>query len=76
MAVIISQAGDKKDTEAKKPSSSKDKDGRLWTERAKEPTAPNKKVIELVYKHGGRQNEVLRKESLWDRLPCLPKSRS
>ena len=72
----MSQSGDKKEKEAKKPSSSKDKDGRLLAEMAKEPTAPNKKVIELVNKHGGRQAEVLRKESLWDRLPCLPKSRS
>ena len=72
----MSQAGDKKEKEAKKPSSSKDKDGRLLAEIAKEPTAPNKEVIKLVNKLGGRQAEVLRKESLWDRLPCLPKSRS
>ena len=72
----MSQAGDKKEKEAKKPSSSKDKDGRLLAEMAKEPTAPNKEVIKLVNKLGGRQAEVLRKESLWDRLPCLPKSRS
>ena len=72
----MSQSGDKKEKEAKKPSSSKDKDGRLLAEMAKEPTAPNKEVIELVNKLGGRQAEVLRKESLWDRLPCWPKSRS
>ena len=72
----MSQAGDKKEKEAKKPSSSKDKDGRLLAEMAKEPTAPNKEVIELGNKLGGRQAELLRKESLWDRLPYLPKSRS
>ena len=62
ISVIMSQFGDKKDKDGKKSSSSKDKDTRLLSEMAKKLVAPNKEVIELLNKLGGRQAEVLRKE--------------